>query len=106
MKVGAHARLERARFAQESAGVARPRRQRFAVRLRGGEPARLLLRRGGGIEQRLPFVEQTGVGAADGGAEEGEDVVHAFVSQILRNRLQKRLVSVVEIAQQRALAAL
>src|SRR5882762_3204172 len=92
MQLGAHARLERARFAQQSVGVARPRGERFAVRLGSSKPARLLLGRSGGIEQRLPFVEQAGVGAADGGAEEGEHVVQGFVSQILWNRLQQRLV--------------
>src|SRR6267378_4056749 len=69
------------RGSRESASV--PRRQRLAVRLGGGEPARLLLGRGGRIEQRLPLVEQAGVGAraetAHGARAPGSTVLSADV---------------------------
>ena len=106
MELGAHPRLQRARLAEESVGVAGARGQRLAVGLGGGEPARLLLGRGGGVEEGLPFVEQAGVGAAHRRTEEGEHVVEPFVARVLRHRLQQRLVSVVQVPQQHALAPL
>ena len=79
----------------------RPRRRR---RLPGRDRGRSA-RDGLGVRQRLPLVEQAGVGLADRLAEPLDDLVELVGLDLVGHRLAQRPVGVAEVAQHEALGA-